>query len=707
MADFTPELQRANLQGYTGQGAFKFWCQMALPIVYDDSLSYYELLNKVVAYLNNTISDVATAETNIENINDTVDHNMDALLTAYNLLQGYVNDYFDNLDVQVEINNKLDEMATSGALTDLLAPLIPELVTNWLTAHVNPVGSAVVVDNSLTVSGAAADAKTTGNKIANVNTEATAVNNTIGTQFRGSNLTPTSTNANFWLNVYGGNSQHEGYEVLRYPVTPGTTIFIRVSDSEAPAKWVFKTTDSGVVTNIVGDIHLYGGQWAVTVPDTANYLFIARQTGDTDSYAATTNFGKGHIINPCVFVYISGGKLQVECTSTARAILDNNVMNISGWSTSLDYNANSTDAVIMTSSGFVLKRADKTSWGDCIIAYCYGAAYTVVSVDRYVFANAIPIDNLRKRAGVPFFVNKKRIKQYGVLTNQNYTKITDFGYFYRFNDGAIGTEPLRYATPDGNSVRNTNTLTANSANIANKTILCIGDSITRRGWFQDQLKTRVSSLNFVGTQTTYFGELGNIDGKYKCEGYSGRTAKNVLVDSTILLQDGTTIIPNPFYNPSTQSIDYGYYCTQQGVAPDYVIIEFGLNEDQPKQYSTAIQGFINSVKSYAPNTVVYVIQPFNAVDSDIGSANSNSEQHEIQCELCVLESRSFTNCVLIPCWYIMVDEFDYVLTESPYGYDDKMVTQFEDGVHPGLQNRGTTGFKKLGDQIYNYLGITS
>ena len=176
MADFTPELQRANLQGYTGQGAFRFWCQMALPIVYDDSLSYYELLNKVVVYLNNTISDVATAESNIENINDTVEHNTDALLTAYNLLQGYVNDYFDNLDVQEEINTKLDEMASSGALTDLLAPLIPDLVTNWLTAHVNPVGSAVVVDNSLTVSGAAADSKTVGIKFDNDKSNLVALN---------------------------------------------------------------------------------------------------------------------------------------------------------------------------------------------------------------------------------------------------------------------------------------------------------------------------------------------------------------------------------------------------------------------------------------------------------------------------------------------------------------------------------------------------
>lgn len=32
-----------------------FWCQKVLPLVYDDSLSYYELLCKVVDYINNLI----------------------------------------------------------------------------------------------------------------------------------------------------------------------------------------------------------------------------------------------------------------------------------------------------------------------------------------------------------------------------------------------------------------------------------------------------------------------------------------------------------------------------------------------------------------------------------------------------------------------------------------------------------------------------
>lgn len=36
-------------------GSFRFWCQKILPAVYDDSLSYYELLCKVIDKLNELI----------------------------------------------------------------------------------------------------------------------------------------------------------------------------------------------------------------------------------------------------------------------------------------------------------------------------------------------------------------------------------------------------------------------------------------------------------------------------------------------------------------------------------------------------------------------------------------------------------------------------------------------------------------------------
>lgn len=48
-------------------GGLRAFVQTVLPTIYDDSLSYYELLNKVVKHLNNVVADVATLNTNQEN----------------------------------------------------------------------------------------------------------------------------------------------------------------------------------------------------------------------------------------------------------------------------------------------------------------------------------------------------------------------------------------------------------------------------------------------------------------------------------------------------------------------------------------------------------------------------------------------------------------------------------------------------------------
>lgn len=47
---------------------FKFWCQKILPLVYDDSLSYYEVLCKVVDYINKLIDDENSAIGQIEEL---------------------------------------------------------------------------------------------------------------------------------------------------------------------------------------------------------------------------------------------------------------------------------------------------------------------------------------------------------------------------------------------------------------------------------------------------------------------------------------------------------------------------------------------------------------------------------------------------------------------------------------------------------------
>ena len=87
-ADFTP-----TLGDYTDLQPFRFWCQKVLPLVYDDSLSYYELLCKVVDYLNKTMEDVGVLEGDVTGLHE-----------AYKKLQEYVNNYFSALDVLVFFN---------------------------------------------------------------------------------------------------------------------------------------------------------------------------------------------------------------------------------------------------------------------------------------------------------------------------------------------------------------------------------------------------------------------------------------------------------------------------------------------------------------------------------------------------------------------------------------------------------------------------
>ncbi len=82
-----------------------------LPTSYLMSMTYEEQLVWLCNYLAQTI--IPTINNNAEAVKEV----QDLVLQ----LQEYINNYFDNLDVQEEINNKLDEMAESGQLTDIIA----------------------------------------------------------------------------------------------------------------------------------------------------------------------------------------------------------------------------------------------------------------------------------------------------------------------------------------------------------------------------------------------------------------------------------------------------------------------------------------------------------------------------------------------------------------------------------------------------------
>ena len=92
-----------NVEKIKPSGIFTNYIYKAIPLAFDESMSYYETLCGVLSLLK-------TQE-------EVVNNNADLLAE----LESYVQNYFKNLDVQTEINNKLDEMAKNGQLADIIA----------------------------------------------------------------------------------------------------------------------------------------------------------------------------------------------------------------------------------------------------------------------------------------------------------------------------------------------------------------------------------------------------------------------------------------------------------------------------------------------------------------------------------------------------------------------------------------------------------
>jgi hypothetical protein len=91
----------------------------------------------------------------------------DALVKSYKELYEFVHTYFDNLDVQEEINKKLDDMSREGTLLNIIKPTVTNETTKWLADHItNPTSPAI--DKSLTVQGAAADSFMTGSLLSSL-----------------------------------------------------------------------------------------------------------------------------------------------------------------------------------------------------------------------------------------------------------------------------------------------------------------------------------------------------------------------------------------------------------------------------------------------------------------------------------------------------------------------------------------------------------
>ena len=111
---------------------FKMWCYKVLPLVYDESLSYYEILCKVVKYINNLIDQDKIIGNELNDLKkelDAVNKWIDDFDTSY--IEKIVTQYLSTM-IFVEISN-------SGYI-------IYNIPENWESITFNTTGLDIKLD---------------------------------------------------------------------------------------------------------------------------------------------------------------------------------------------------------------------------------------------------------------------------------------------------------------------------------------------------------------------------------------------------------------------------------------------------------------------------------------------------------------------------------------------------------------------------------
>ena len=236
-------------------------------------------------------------------------------------------------------------------------------------------------------------------------------------------------------------------------------------------------------------------------------------------------------------------------------------------------------------------------------------------------------------------------------------------------------------------VKNTSipfTLTANTASLANKKILMIGDSFVARGYIQHYISGKVPSVQFIGTKTTQ-------NYNFKSEGVSG--------SRLYYFTDPET---SPFY--FSGGLNFSQYLSENNLAaPDYVVINSAINHYSYNNadygtYLENIKQLVNMVRAYSTGIKIYVTFGANYAMKPGSEYGYPVMRYDVvrQCCNAVYDAE---NIVVIPVDYALIDELDY--TSETVNYFGNNISILSDCVHPAEN----TGFQKIANMIYNYLGI--
>lgn len=251
--------------GFKELKPFRFWCHKVLPLVYDDSLSYYELLCKVIEALNLTMEDVEL-----------------------------LNNYFDGIEVQEEIDKKLDSMVEDGTLDAIMKTYIdeniddfhPEIIqhiTSWLNTNITEPAENPI-DKTFTIPDAGAESYRTGEIFRNLNsmdllndiTMTSSVFNGISYQwdadYKKCSVAGTATAESTSVNLFSNTGAFIG---TPYPCKPGDILEFKLdsTDSNIDVQTAF------YINNAWDEVYTFNDTFQIHIPENATGILIRLHVG--------------------------------------------------------------------------------------------------------------------------------------------------------------------------------------------------------------------------------------------------------------------------------------------------------------------------------------------------------------------------------------------------------------------------------------------
>lgn len=218
---------------------FKFFCYKNFPFLEDNiqGMTYYDLLCKVVGYMEEQI---------VPNV-DNIGNSQNEVIKKFNELKSFVDNYFDNLDVQEEINNKLNEMAQDGTLA--------KIINQELLANINQQISNLQTQQGQMTTNISNLTTNLNNNINKTNNNESQINNLKQTKADNSDLVDFVNNTNQAIN--------NQYEIIGR-LQGGTPIVVTSISAMTDTSKIYVLTTNGQWYYYNGSSFVSGGTYQAT-----------------------------------------------------------------------------------------------------------------------------------------------------------------------------------------------------------------------------------------------------------------------------------------------------------------------------------------------------------------------------------------------------------------------------------------------------------